>query len=50
MSLSKYHQKRTFSKTPEPKGKVAKNTGPLTFVIQKHAASSLHYDFRWMGF
>src|SRR5712671_6978170 len=46
MSLSKYHQKRQFSKTPEPKGKVTQNQGPLTFVIQKHAASQLHYDFR----
>jgi bifunctional non-homologous end joining protein LigD len=46
MSLAQYHQKRKFSKTPEPKGEVAKNFGPLMFVIQKHAASSLHYDFR----
>ncbi len=46
MSLKKYHQKRKFSKTPEPRGKTAKNKGPLTFVIQKHAASRLHYDFR----
>src|SRR5260221_8192438 len=51
MSLSKYHQKRKFSKTPEPRGKTTKNTGPLTFVVQKHQASQLHYDFRleWNG-
>lgn len=46
MSLSQYQKKRQFSKTPEPKGKVTQNNGPLAFVIQKHAASSLHYDFR----
>lgn len=42
MSLSQYHKKRDFSKTPEPKGE---ETNRL-FVIQKHAASHLHYDFR----
>ncbi len=46
MSLSAYHKKRHFSKTPEPKGKSVSNSGPLTFVIQKHQASQLHYDFR----
>lgn len=45
--LTTYQQKRDFSKTPEPKGKEesAKQKG-LIFVIQKHAASHLHYDFR----
>ena len=46
MSLKKYHQKRNFDQTPEPKGTSQKFSGPLTFVIQKHQASSLHYDFR----
>jgi bifunctional non-homologous end joining protein LigD len=46
MSLQQYHKKRKFSKTPEPKGSLKKNSGPLTFVIQKHEASRLHYDFR----
>lgn len=47
MSLSRYHQKRDFVKTAEPKGKVKKaKTKQLLFVIQKHAASHLHYDFR----
>jgi bifunctional non-homologous end joining protein LigD len=45
-SLDKYQLKRNFSKTPEPKGKRGKKTDALTFVIQKHAASHLHYDFR----
>lgn len=46
MSLKKYNEKRDFTKTSEPesgKGKVQKK---LIFVIQKHAASHLHYDFR----
>jgi bifunctional non-homologous end joining protein LigD len=45
MSLSLYKKKRSFSKTPEPTGgKSGNNT--LRFVIQKHDASHLHYDFR----
>ncbi len=46
MSLSKYHQKRKFDQTPEPKGKINKTTTALHFVIQKHEATRLHYDFR----
>lgn len=46
MSLSAYHKKRTFSRTPEPKGEKKDNVGPLTFVVQKHEATRLHYDFR----
>jgi len=47
MSLTNYHKKRQFTKTPEPKGKKLKSAdGPLTFVVQKHEASRLHYDFR----
>lgn len=45
MSLKKYRTKRNFSKTPEPAGKKAQKKGRL-YVIQKHAASHLHYDFR----
>ncbi|WP_058532989.1 DNA ligase D [Legionella saoudiensis] len=45
MGLSQYHKKRDFSKTSEPKGKVSKEH-PHLFIIQKHAASHLHYDFR----
>lgn len=46
MSLKSYHQKRKFSRTPEPKGEHLQTNGPLTFVVQKHEASRLHYDFR----
>ncbi|MFJ1269179.1 DNA ligase D [Legionella lytica] len=45
MDLSQYYKKRDFSKTPEPKGKISKEH-PRLFIIQKHAASHLHYDFR----
>ena len=46
MSLSKYNEKRDFKQTREPKGKVEKSASELIFVVQKHAASHLHYDFR----
>ncbi|HEY0133812.1 MAG TPA: DNA ligase D [Nannocystis sp.] len=46
MSLDRYNEKRDFKKTPEPAGSVVKNKGALRFVIQKHAATRLHYDFR----
>src|SRR5580700_3584271 len=45
MSLSTYKKKRIFSKTPEPTGGQSKGK-QFHFVIQKHAASRLHYDFR----
>ncbi|WP_131783579.1 DNA ligase D [Legionella gresilensis] len=45
MNLKTYHEKRDFHKTPEPKGKV-QHTHKNLFIIQKHAASHLHYDFR----
>ncbi len=45
MSLSVYKKKRSFSQTPEPAGGKASNH-QLHFVIQKHDASHLHYDFR----
>lgn len=46
MSLEKYVEKRDFSKTAEPKSGKSKDKDKLTFVIQKHDASRLHYDFR----
>ncbi|WP_194712342.1 DNA ligase D [Noviherbaspirillum soli] len=46
MTLDKYYAKRDFDKTPEPRGEVARPGARLSFVIQKHAASKLHYDFR----
>src|SRR5438445_6292489 len=47
MALELYRKKRDFKTTPEPKGKLAKaKKRDLVFVIQKHAATRLHYDFR----
>ena len=46
MSLSAYNKKRKFSETPEPVGKEKSSAKGLRFVIQKHDASNLHYDFR----
>lgn len=45
MGLTTYKQKRSFNKTPEPVGGKAKGN-ELIFVVQKHDASRLHYDFR----
>lgn len=46
MTLKRYKEKRDFTKTPEPPANVkASKTGQL-YLIQKHAASHLHYDFR----
>ena len=44
--LSKYNAKRDFKKTAEPSGKVSRSKTGFSFLIQKHAASRLHYDFR----
>jgi len=45
--LAKYRAKRDFSKTAEPRGDAAvRKAKGLRFVIQKHAASHLHYDLR----
>lgn len=47
MSVSSYRRKRDFQRTPEPRPKVSsrKDKQPL-FVVQRHDASHLHYDFR----
>ena len=45
MALEEYKRKRRFEETPEPPPKVAKKTGNR-FVVQKHDATRLHYDFR----
>ena len=45
MSLEKYEAKRDFKKTAEPKGGKSDNKA-LRFVVQRHHASRLHYDFR----
>ena len=44
--LGEYRRKRDFSRTREPKGGTRKRPPRLAYVIQKHAASSLHYDLR----
>lgn len=54
MSLREYQRKRHFAATPEPSGKTQRRAGPpgrLRYVIHKHQASHLHYDFRleWRG-
>ena len=46
MALKDYNYKRKFDETSEPKGKTKKSKDKLIFVIQRHAASRLHYDFR----
>jgi bifunctional non-homologous end joining protein LigD len=45
MALEEYKRKRDFKQTPEPAGKVERGKGHR-FVVQKHRASRLHYDFR----
>jgi len=45
-SLEKYQSKRDFRKTGEPKGGSNRKSSKPVFVIQKHDASRLHYDFR----
>lgn len=45
MSLVKYNSKRKFDSTPEPSGSTADGSGYI-FVVQRHHASHLHYDFR----
>ncbi|HXY74561.1 MAG TPA: DNA polymerase ligase N-terminal domain-containing protein, partial [Dehalococcoidales bacterium] len=45
-NLEQYRKKRDFSRSPEPPAKEGKGSGVLTFVVQKHAARQLHYDFR----
>lgn len=44
--LAEYKRKRDFKATPEPAGAVRKRRGELVFVVQKHDATRLHYDFR----
>ncbi len=47
MSIEEYRKKRDFQQTPEPPGEIKTGgEGPLRFVVQKHQASHLHYDFR----
>src|SRR5882757_8631963 len=46
MALSLYKKKRNFSDTPEPAGKLKSSASKLSFVVQRHKATRLHYDFR----
>ena len=49
MALTTYRKKRRFGATPEPRGRLARRRAggrPLQYVIQKHDATRLHYDFR----
>lgn len=46
MSLKEYNKKRDFEQTSEPEGVEESSEGKLKFVVQRHAASHLHYDFR----
>lgn len=46
MSLEVYRGKRNFKRTPEPKGRRTRQRRRLRFVVQKHDATRLHYDFR----
>src|SRR5205085_4962473 len=46
MSLTTYKKKRNFKSTDEPAGKEKSSARKLIFVVQKHDASHLHYDFR----
>ena len=48
MTLKKYRERRPEGRSPEPRGRAKKRRGPSTphFVIQHHAASTDHYDFR----
>ena len=45
LDIATYNAKRDFKKTAEPKGKTGRKKGD-SFVVQKHDASRLHWDFR----
>ncbi len=46
MGLEPYHEKRRFERTSEPQGEVEASPAGNLYIIQKHAASHLHYDLR----
>jgi bifunctional non-homologous end joining protein LigD len=46
MTLTVYRRKRNFRQTPEPRANAHRRARELIFVVQKHRASHVHYDFR----
>jgi len=44
--LSRYNEKRDFTRTSEPAGKTGRSTDGNLFIVQKHGATRLHWDFR----
>src|SRR5215467_1432875 len=46
MKLEEYRKKRNFRVTKEPQGRIRRRPGSRIFVVQKHDATRLHYDFR----
>ncbi|MCD8260873.1 MAG: 3'-phosphoesterase, partial [Bacteroides sp.] len=46
MSLEEYNKKRKFAETPEPEGLPEREDEKPVFVVQRHQASTLHFDFR----
>jgi len=45
-ALGTYNEKRDFARTPEPAGKTESSSGGNLFIVQKHEATRLHWDFR----
>jgi bifunctional non-homologous end joining protein LigD len=46
MALEDYRRKRKFAEPPEPRGRARRSSRTRLYVVHKHLASRLHYDFR----